>query len=594
MIPGVVAHLWQSTLFAGAAWLIVLALQRNRAEVRHWVWFAASAKFLIPFSLLVGLGTLIPHSGTAAPVRIEWPVAFQEFGEPTAIFPATTHVAVSAGTTNVVLVASAVTVWVCGFAATGIVWLRRWTHARLLRQSATVIAVPTGLKVPIPLVSAPDVIEPGIYGFLRPVLLLPEGILERLNQAQLDAILAHEFCHVRRKDNLIATIHMAVQAVFWFHPLIWWIGTRLVDERERACDEEVLRLGNEPRVYAEGILSVCKLYMESPLACVSGVTGADLKKRIELIMKNRTASRLGFTRKIVLAACGGAALAAPIVIGMINAPAIEAQSTGMARFDAASIKPISQQGPDIQGLGDIQMLPGGRLRAEKVQLRYFIQNVYSLKPFQILGGPAWINSSHYEIDAKAEGNPNASQMRLMMQTLLEERFKLKVHHETKQLPVYELVVAKGGARLSEPKEGSCVMPDQNDSAFPPSPGQPLDCGRVRMMMSPAGAQIRGGKVSMPELVRILSNALAQTVVDKTGINRTFDVQLDFTPDGALAGVPPPPAPSPSSDPVRSAPSPDSHGNIFGAIQEQLGLRLKSTKGPVDVLVIDSIERPSAN
>ena len=107
--------------------------------------------------------------------------------------------------------------------------------------------------------SAPDLIEPGIVGVLRPVLLLPEGIAEQLNQTQLDAILAHEFCHVRRKDNLTATIHMAVQAIFWFHPLTWWIGARLVDERERACDEEVLRRGCKPNVYAESILAICRV-----------------------------------------------------------------------------------------------------------------------------------------------------------------------------------------------------------------------------------------------------------------------------------------------------------------------------------------------
>ena len=85
----------------------------------------------------------------------------------------------------------------------------------------------------------------------------------------MEAVIAHEVCHVRHRDNLIAAIHMLVETVFWFHPLVWWIGKRMVDDRERACDEEVLRLGSEPRVYAEGILSVCKLDAESPLACVS-------------------------------------------------------------------------------------------------------------------------------------------------------------------------------------------------------------------------------------------------------------------------------------------------------------------------------------
>ena len=117
-------------------------------------------------------------------------------------------------------------------------------------------------------------------------------------------MLAHELCHVRRRDNLTAAIHMIVEAIFWFHPLVWWIGARLVEERERACDEEVLSLGNEPQVYAEGILNVCKLYLESPLRCVSGVTGSDLKKRIQAILTGRVAGELNFAKRVALAACG--------------------------------------------------------------------------------------------------------------------------------------------------------------------------------------------------------------------------------------------------------------------------------------------------
>ena len=90
---------------------------------------------------------------------------------------------------------------------------------------------------------------------------------------------------------------MAIQAIFWFHPLVWWLGMRLVDERERACDEEVLRLGTKPQIYAAGILNVCKLYIESPLPCVSGITGSSLKERIEAIMKNRMVPGLSFAKK---------------------------------------------------------------------------------------------------------------------------------------------------------------------------------------------------------------------------------------------------------------------------------------------------------
>src|SRR5437899_9056139 len=105
---------------------------------------------------------------------------------------------------------------------------------------------------------------------------------------------------------------MIVEAIFWFHPLVWWIGAKLVEERERACDEDVLRLGSEPRVYAEGILNVCKHYLQSPLSCVAGVTGSNLKKRIEAIMSTRIVSKLNFPRKVALAVLGITAVTTPI------------------------------------------------------------------------------------------------------------------------------------------------------------------------------------------------------------------------------------------------------------------------------------------
>src|SRR6185312_10120322 len=148
------------------------------------------------------------------------------------------------------------------------------------------------LKTDLPTLSSPALLEPGVFGILRPVLLLPEGITDRLTSEHLSAILAHELCHVRRRDNLTAAIHMAVEAIFWFHPLIWWLGVRLVEERERACDEEVLRLGNKPHVYAESILKTCQFYLESPLTCMSGVTGSDLKRRVVRIMTQRIVDRL--------------------------------------------------------------------------------------------------------------------------------------------------------------------------------------------------------------------------------------------------------------------------------------------------------------
>jgi hypothetical protein len=138
---------------------------------------------------------------------------------------------------------------------------------------------------------------------------------------------------------------MVVESIFWFHPLVWWLGARLIEERERACDEEVLELGRERGVYAESILKVCEFCVESPLACVSGVTGADLKKRIVHIMSERVACKLDFVRKLLLSAAGMMVIALPITFGLINATPSRAQSRAgstaavMPAYEVISLKP---------------------------------------------------------------------------------------------------------------------------------------------------------------------------------------------------------------------------------------------------------------
>src|SRR5262249_1701605 len=146
--------------------------------------------------------------------------------------------------------------------------------------------------------------EPGVFGVFRPVMLLPQGILNRLTAAQLNGVIAHELCHVYHRDNLIAAIHMFVETIFWFHPLVWWMGKRMLEERERACDEDAVQVINDPRVYAEGMLNVCKLHIELRLACVSGITGGDLKQRVERIMSQTASFGLSRTKKALLAAAG--------------------------------------------------------------------------------------------------------------------------------------------------------------------------------------------------------------------------------------------------------------------------------------------------
>jgi RND family efflux transporter MFP subunit len=328
MISAWTNHLWQSTVFVLAAGLLTLAFRKHRANVRYWIWLSASFKFLLPFTLLMGLGNRMWQAATirhfAAPIpepalslavtRIAQPFSSVSFPDGLPVHPSPQS--------NQWIALAIIGVWVCGVLGVLLIRVRGWLRIRrALRESK-----PVHIAVAVPVLSAPGLLEPGVVGFFRPVLLLPEGLLKNLMPLHLQAVLAHEMSHVRRRDNLTAAIHMIVEAIFWFYPLVWWIGSRLLEERERACDEAVLELGSEPHEYADAILKVCKSYMDSPLKCVAGIAGADLKKRVQAILAERVWADLNLARKAALIAAALAALAIPVVVGMISAPSIRAQS----------------------------------------------------------------------------------------------------------------------------------------------------------------------------------------------------------------------------------------------------------------------------
>jgi hypothetical protein len=176
------------------------------------------------------------------------------------------------------------------------------------------------VAAPVDVKASRSLLEPGLVGVLRPVVLLPHGLLAHLSPAQMRAILDHELTHHARRDNLTASIHMLVEALFWFWPPVWLIGARLIAERERACDESVVGSGHDPQAYAEAILKVCKFCLRSPLACMPGASGADLGRRVEWIMAGDAARELNAAKKMLL--WGGAlvAIGVPVMAGFLSLP----------------------------------------------------------------------------------------------------------------------------------------------------------------------------------------------------------------------------------------------------------------------------------
>jgi uncharacterized protein (TIGR03435 family) len=511
-----------------------------------------------------------------------------------------------------------VATWAFGFAVILGSWCVRWRRiARLVRDAPPVGDGPAprtlhrleaiaGVTKRIAMVSSAHSIEPGVFGILNPVLIWPRDIGERLGASEVEAILAHEVCHVRRHDNLAALGHMVVQAVCWFHPLVWWIGGRLVDERERACDEDVIRLGTVPRVYAESILKTCQFYLQSSPAFVAGVTGADLTMRIERIMKNRTVEQLNSWRRALLTMAALGSLAIPVVVGAMNAPRLSARSpqenaTGPT-FEVASVKPNNSG----DGRTFAQNQPG-RFTATNVTLRLLIRNAYQLQDFQITGGPSWISSDHFDVVAKIgeKENPLANpfptkgteptSLQLMIRALLAERFKLAVHTETQQLPIYSLVVARNDGRLGpnlhrSETDCSAALAAGRGRGAPPAPpqaGEPMPCG---MRIGPGAMSM--GAAPLSQFASSLSMFVGRVVLDRTGLTGVFDANLTWTPEQ----MPQRASGTPADQPLRfNGVDIDPNGpSIFTAVQEQLGLKLESQKGPVDVLVIDRVEHPVEN
>jgi uncharacterized protein (TIGR03435 family) len=307
-------------------------------------------------------------------------------------------------------------------------------------------------------------------------------------------------------------------------------------------------------------------------------------------------------------------LTVPGLVGLITAPQMVAQSTSSPspaillsptvsaadelKFEVASIKPNHSGTPGFRFT-----LPAGRLTATNVTVKRLIAWAYNgnqagleRRDDQISGGPNWINSERYDIDAKVEDslvdeekrvpfNQWADEVRLMVQSLLVDRFKLKVSYQTRELPIYVLVVVRSGAKLAE-STGSPVGPlGANPPRPEPQKGPMMGMkqGQVTAIGMPVGA--------LAEVLSRQPELSGHLVVDHTGLKGNYDFTLQWTPeipDPVLEGA------SGSQGPA-SASAPDSSGpSIFSAIQEQLGLKLESQKGPVNVLIIDHVEEPSPN
>ncbi|HET8891408.1 MAG TPA: M56 family metallopeptidase [Candidatus Angelobacter sp.] len=606
-------HLWQSTLFALSAGLLSWALRGSQARARYWLWLAASVKFLVPFSALVAMGSRLSWShaveGSNNGLYFVIEGLIRPFPQPPVTQPASAMFLSGLANMLPALLAAG---WLCGSVVVLVVWLLRYRkisatlrHAVPLREGREVEALDRlasvgGVRKKIDIFLSRASLEPGVLGIARPALVWPEGISDRLEDAHLDAILAHEVWHVRRHDNLAAMVHMLVEAIFWFHPLVWWLGGRLVEERERACDEEVLQSGSDRQVYAESILKICEFCVGSPLACVSGVTGADLKKRIVHIMTKNVASKLNFSRKLLLSVAGLLSIALPIVYGLARPAQGHAQSSSQnaapnaAVFNSGGLHVSITPGDPGNGVIQTRIIysPNG-LMAKNQTLLELIKLAYGVQANQISGGPDWISSARFNIEVKLDDSvvaelkklpPERHKMEhdLLFQNLLADTFKLALHRESRLLPGYALVIAQNGPKVQPAKPGDTYADGiKGPNGLPAGPHR-FDFGDDGFIAQ---------ALPMSFIAERLATHLNQPVVDRTALTGDYDFTLKWPQKG---------------EPVETLVHKNaqtgakettvhmSAASLVAAVEEQLGLKLDPQTVPLPVLVIDRAEKPAAN
>ena len=442
-------------------------------------------------------------------------------------------------------------------------------------------------------------VVPVTVGFLHPRIILPES--SRVwPPAQLDAVLAHESEHIRRRDPLFQWLALLNRALFWFHPLAWWLERKLSGLAEEACDAAVLAQGHDAREYSGYLLDLARSVERAGTrvdAVGMAMPGIGLKHRIQQMLSGVPVPKISGPRMAcTVAVC--AAAAAIFTAGTL----VHAQSADTGpKFDVAAIKP---GGPGGGGGKSKDGGGGGGPRSGVDHKRFnytgtlmgLIVKAYGLNGcgltgekencLLLTGGPAWANTDRFDIQAKMPDDApeytfvqfldgQAPQLQLMLQALLADRFNLKIHREIKQVPVYALTVGKNGPKLKaaagemiQSKDGTFTKNRSLLVTFARDPNGDFSQTRMQMLVR---------NRSIQELVNVLSNVMDRPVLNRTELQGEFDFTIEYERDPDEPGI------AGSLGPT-----------MLAAFQEQLGLKFEATKGPVEAIVIDHVEKPSEN
>ena len=579
-----IAHAWQSTLCALVVGGFVTAFRRHRAAVRYRLWIAASLKFLVPFSWLSAAGALLGHNehltetaaaliGAAIPA-----VAVQHSLEVAVALPALTASDSLASSRDIAW--AIIAIWCCGVVFVAVRSLSSWYSVRQTIRAGTILESGRevsllrqlerrhGTRRALALIAVDRIGNPGVFGLVRPVLLWPRHMSARLADEHIEAILDHELAHVRHRDNVFAAVHLGIQAIFWFSPAVWWIGRKLIDTREAACDETVLARGTARDVYAAGILRACEFGAESAW-CLAGAGGRDLKQRMVRIMNGTALRPLAVWQIAALVSVAVIGLTGPVVYGL-SAP----RGVGGAFSVDAANTPARAWSVTAAGM---PVMTG-------FSARDLVRYAYGVQAMPVVDGPTWIDNESYTVSAVGDA-ANEAEWMAAVRDEFEGRFGLLVHVETRHMSVAAMRFSANADSASTMRPAlPCFDGDAWRAAGSPDSGLQGEhqrmCGRSEQ--SAAGTTFTG--VTMAQLAAWLTPpAVTRPVVDQTGLDGRFDIDLRFFPPAA-AMIARSPFAAAALEPMGFTSIPD-------AMRDQLGLTLTDAEVPMNVLVIDHFERP---
>ncbi len=440
-----------------------------------------------------------------------------------------------------------------------------WRQGRAVVEA---LAVRARVLRPVEVLVHESIAGPMTCGVVHPAIVLPADA-ETWTAVDLHRAVVHELEHVRRGDWISQCLARVICAGYWFHPLVWISRRELQLEAERACDDAVLA-GVEATAYADQLVALAKRLSataKSPLLAMAN--RRDLAARVDAVLDKHQARGRAGAVAIVLSAVVAAVVIATISplrmvaeaqsgIGTNSRTVGESETRiDVRKFDVVSIKPCASGSLPATGRGagpasGSFRASSGNLYAECqtpadlirfAYLRYGDGKPWPISAFGfrdppishrlltqgLQGSPAWVNSDRYTIETAGEtGEPTEMVLGPMLQTVLEERFKLRMHRETRDVPIYELTVAGRGPKLQPTREGSCIPFRDRSDLGPPLPGQPKLCGLFYRSETDSGIDTYGQ--TMAALAEQLSGWLDWDVVDKTGIGGMFDVHLDIPSD----------------------------------------------------------------